>query len=184
MGHAKYPARCHGSYYRAVGALCLLLACACPAFAADNATDRTIAIYQRILQVRPHDAESYYKLGDAYVEKGRETGDVTYYGLAQSALSKALEIDPGLGPAHRHLALVLYTLHDFAGAVAHSQAAIKLDPRDSYAYGVMGDAELETGDYRGTARSYATMIALRADLSSYARRSGLETLPGRPPPSV
>jgi tetratricopeptide (TPR) repeat protein len=146
--------------------------------AANNATDRAIAIYQRILQVRPHDAESYYKLGDAYVEKGRETGDVTYYGLAQSALNKALEIDPGLGPAHRHLALVLYTLHDFAGAIAHSQAAIKLDPRDSYAYGVMGDAELETGGYGGAARSYATMIALRADLYSYARRSGLESVRG------
>ena len=99
-----------------------------------------IAIYQRLLRVRPNDAESYYKLGDAYVEKGRETGDITYFELAGQALRKALEIDPGLGPAHRHLALVLYTLHDFAGAADHSRAAIKLDPRDSYAYGVMGDS--------------------------------------------
>ena len=98
--------------------------------------------------VRPHDAESYYKLGDAYIEKGRETGDIAYFELASQALRKALQIDPELGPAHRHLALVLYTLHDFGGAIDQSQAALKLDPRDAYAYGVIGDARLETGDYR------------------------------------
>ncbi len=158
--------------------LAAILACARPTLAADIVIDRNIDIYQRLLRVRPRDAESYYKLGDAYIEKGRETGDIAYFELASQALRKALEIDPALGPAHRHLALVLYTLHDFAGAIDHSQAAIKLDPRDPYAYGVLGDARLETGDYDGAARSYATMIALRADLYSYARRSGLESMRG------
>jgi len=157
----------------------LLLAFALPIQAAGNVTDRTIAIYQRVLQVRPHDAESYYKLGDAYIEKGRETGDVAYFELASQALRKALQIDPELGPAHRHLALVLYTLHDFGGAIDQSQAALKLDPRDAYAYGVIGDARLETGDYDAAARAYATMIALHADLYSYARRSGLESVRGQ-----
>jgi len=164
--------------------LALLLAGAWTTLAADTTADRMIAIYQRLLRIRPHDAESYYKLGDAYIEKGRETGDVTYFELAAQALRKALAVDPALGPAHRHLALVLYTLHDFAGAADHSRAAIKLDPRDSYAYGVMGDSELETGDYQGAARSYAMMIALRADLYSYARRSGLESVRGETAPCV
>jgi tetratricopeptide (TPR) repeat protein len=141
--------------------------------------DRMVSIYQRLLRVRPNDAEIYYKLGDAYVQKGRETGDVTYFDLAGQTLRKALQLEPGLAPAHRHLALVDYTLHDFAGAIAHSQAAIKLDPRDASSYGVMGDAQLETGDYAAAARSYATMIALSADLYSFARRSGLESLRGQ-----
>jgi tetratricopeptide (TPR) repeat protein len=157
-----------------------LILCRPAGIGADQAgIDRMIAIYQRLLRVRPNDAEFYYKLGDAYVEKGRETGDVTYFDLAGQALRKALQVDPGLGPAHRHLALVDYTLHDFAGAIVQCEAAIKLDPRDAYAYGVMGDAQLETGDYAGAAGSYATMIALHADLYSFARRSGLESLRGQ-----
>jgi tetratricopeptide (TPR) repeat protein len=142
-------------------------------------TDRMIAIYQRLAAARPQDAEIYYRLGDAYVEKGRETGDVAYYGLAAQALRKSLQIDPTLAPAYRHLALVAYTLHDFTGAIGNSQAALRLDPGDGYAYGVMGDAQLETGDYAGAARSYGAMAALRADLYSFARRSALESLRGR-----
>ncbi|HZY58541.1 MAG TPA: tetratricopeptide repeat protein [Candidatus Binataceae bacterium] len=178
MGYAEHETRRPSPYRWGVAGFFLTLALASATIAAGSSTDRMIAIYQRILRVRPDDAESFYKLGDAYVEKGRETGDVAYFELGAQALRKALKSDPGLGPAHRHLALVLYTLHDFAGAIGHSQAALKLDPRDSYAYGVMGDAELETGDYQGAARSYATMIALRADLYSYARRSGLESVRG------
>ncbi len=168
----------HALWLLALVILAAVLTCSRSTLAADVHTDRTIEIYQRLLKVRPHDAESYYRLGDAYIEKGRETGDIAYFELASQALRKALEIEPALGFAHRHLALVLYTLHDFAGAIDHSQAAIKLDPHDPYAYGVLGDARLETGDYDGAARSYATMIALRADLYSYARRSGLESMRG------
>jgi tetratricopeptide (TPR) repeat protein len=152
--------------------------CSVPAALAAG-TDQMIAIYQRLAAARPQDAEIYYRLGDAYVEKGRETGDIAYYELAAQALRKSLRDDPALAPAVRHLALVAYTLHDFAGAIANSQAALRLDPRDAYAYGVMGDAQLETGDYTAAARSYATMVALRADLYSFARRSALESLRGQ-----
>ena len=175
-------------FCQGVGAgLLLLLAVALPIQAADNVTDRTIAIYQRVLQVRPHDAESYYKLGDAYIEKGRETGDIAYFELASQALRKALQIDPELGPAHRHLALVLYTLHDFGGAIDQSQAALKLDPRDAYAYGVIGDARLETGDYdargarlRHDDRAARRPLFLRPPLGPGKRARPDRGLRGRP----
>ena len=144
----------------------------------ENAVDRTIVICQKILRVRPDDATIYYRLGDAYVEKGRETGDITYYELASQALKQALKIEPDLGPAQRHLAYVLYSLHDFAGAEREASHAIALDPRDSNAYGVLGDAQLETGQYAAAARTYATMAAIKDDLYSYSRRSGLETIRG------
>ena len=144
----------------------------------ENATDRTIAICQKILRVRPDDGAMYYRLGDAYVQKGRETGDITYYELASQALKRSLKIEPDLGSAQRHLAYVLYSLHDFAGAASEAARAIALDPRDSNAYGVLGDAQLETGQYGPAARSYATMAEISDDLYSYSRLSGLETIRG------
>ncbi|MGA8567682.1 MAG: tetratricopeptide repeat protein [Candidatus Binataceae bacterium] len=144
----------------------------------ESAVDRTIVICQKILRVRPDDAAIYYKLGDAYVEKGRETGDVTYYDLASQTLQRALKIEPDLGPARRHLAYVLYSLHDFAGATREARRAIALDPRDSNAYGVLGDTQLETGQYDAAAITYAQMAAISNDLYSYSRRSSLETIRG------
>jgi tetratricopeptide (TPR) repeat protein len=157
--------------------LAIMLWLAPPALG-ENSVDRTIVICQKILRVRPDDAAIYYKLGDAYVEKGRETGDITYYDLASQSLRHALKIEPDLGPAHRHLAYVLYSLHDFAGAEREARLAIALDPRDSNAYGVLGDTQLETGQYDAAAKTYAQMAAIKDDLYSYSRRSGLETIRG------
>jgi tetratricopeptide (TPR) repeat protein len=155
--------------------LAMMLWLAPPALG-ENTVDRTIVICQKILRVRPDDAAIYYKLGDAYVEKGRETGDITYYDLASQSLQHALKLEPDLGPARRHLAYVLYSLHDFAGAARESRRAIELDPRDSNAYGVLGDTQLETGQYDAAAKTYTQMAAIKDDLYTYSRRSGLETI--------
>jgi tetratricopeptide (TPR) repeat protein len=157
--------------------LAMMLWLAPPAFG-ESAVDRTIVICQKVLRVRPDDAAMYYKLGDAYVEKGRETGDITYYDLASQSLLHALKLEPELSPARRHLAYVLYSLHDFAGAAREARHAIALDPRDSNAYGVLGDTQLETGQYDAAAQTYAQMAAIKDDLYSYSRRSGLETIRG------
>jgi tetratricopeptide (TPR) repeat protein len=152
--------------------------CPIPAFAQSSNIDRDVALLQKILKQHP-DAEIYYRLSDLYIQKGRQTGDITYFNLASGSLKEALRLQPNLEAAHRHLAFVLYSLHDFAGATNEATHAIQLDPRDSYAYGVLGDAQLETGGYDKAADSYSQMIALKSDLYSYSRRSGLETIKGQ-----
>jgi tetratricopeptide (TPR) repeat protein len=146
-----------------------------PAAAQSVPIDRDVAILQKILQQHP-DAELYYRLSDLYIQKGRQTGDITYFNLASKSLQEALRLQPNLEAAHRHLAFVLYSLHDFAGATTEATRAIQFDPRDSYAYGVLGDAQLETGEYQKAAVTYAQMVAIKSDLYSYSRRSGLETI--------
>jgi len=151
---------------------------ASPSQAADSHLDQIIVLEQKILKARPNDAEAYFNLADAYVRKGRQTGDITYFNLAGDALKKALAIQPNLVPAMRELALVLYTMHDFAGAAYQAKGAIKLDPTGSYAYGVLGDADLETGRYKEAQKAYDTMVELRRDLYSYCRRAGLKSVRG------
>jgi len=161
----------------AVLVLALASLLAAVSLAAEPSLDRDIAVMQTILKQRPN-AEIYYRLGDLYVQKGRQTGDITYFNLAGNSLRAALKLLPSLEPAHRHLAFVLYSLHNFAGAALEACQAIRLNANDSYAYGVLGDSELETGAYSEASQSYARMSALKDDLYSFSRRSGLETIRG------
>ncbi|MCI0370785.1 MAG: tetratricopeptide repeat protein, partial [candidate division NC10 bacterium] len=140
--------------------------------------DRSILFYQGMLQRNPRDARTYYRLGDAYIQKARESGDVTYFDLAEQALRRALEIRPQYSDALRHLAFALYSRHDFAGAANEAGKAIALNPADSHAYGILGDAYLETGQYGLTAETYEKMLHHRADLYSLSRRAGLRALRG------
>ena len=129
--------------------------------AAEASLDRDIAVMQRILKQRP-DPEIYYRLGDLYVQKGRQTGDITYFNLAGNSLREALKLLPSLEPAHRHLAFVLYSLHDFNGAASEARQAMQLNASDSYAYGVLGDSELETGAYARRLRHMPEWLHSRA----------------------
>jgi tetratricopeptide (TPR) repeat protein len=140
--------------------------------------DQAIAFYQRVLQRNLFDARAYYALGDAYGRKARESGDVTYFNLAEQALRQALQRRPQYGAALRHLAFVLYARHDFAGAAQEATRAIALDPTEAHAYGVLGDAYLEVGQYAQAQAAFQKMLALTGDLYAYSRLSGLKSLRG------
>ncbi len=140
--------------------------------------DQTIQRYQRMLQRNPLDITAYYRLGDAYIQKARETGDITYLSLAEQALRKAIAIAPRHSGAARHLAYALYTRHAFEEAAIQAAKAVELDPSDSHAYGILGDAYLEVGKYAEAQQVYERMIQLQGDLYSYSRLSGLKSLKG------
>src|SRR5204863_7541823 len=57
---------------------------AAPAHA--RTTDQQIAALQAVVRSHPRDAGSYVLLGDAYLQKVRETGDAEYYTRSQGVL--------------------------------------------------------------------------------------------------
>ena len=148
------------------------------ALAEPSAADNHIAYYERLLRRNPSDARSYYRLGDAFIRKARETGDLGYYMRAEAALKKSLEIEPRNAGALRHLAYVFYARHEFAAAAAHASQALAIDPRDGDAYGVLGDAYLEVGRYDDAESVYRSMMAHGDDLYSLARLAGLKNIRG------
>ena len=151
---------------------------AVPAGAETGTPDRAILLQQRRLQRNPYDAGSYHRLADAYIQKARETGDMSYFDLAERALRKSMEIAPMNVGAFRHLAYVFSSRHDFEQAVVLATRALEIDPTDADAHGVLGDALLELGRYDEADAAYTRMVQITRDLASLSRRSGLEILRG------
>jgi tetratricopeptide (TPR) repeat protein len=169
------------TWSRLLVTLLVLAALACsaaPARAQESAPDGAIALYQRMLRRNPRDGRAYFRLGDAYVQKNRESGDVAYLALAEQALRRALAIEPQYADAARHLAFVLYARHDFEGAAREAQRALSVNERDAHAWGVLGDARLEVGRYAEARAAYDRMLQLGQDLHALGRRAGLKSVEG------
>jgi tetratricopeptide (TPR) repeat protein len=152
--------------------------------AAETPADRAILGAQRGLHRHPYDATAYYRLGDAYIQKARETGDAAYFVRAEDALRKSLALAPRHGGATRHLAYVRYSVHDFAKAAALATAAIELDPADGHAYGILGDAHLEAGNYDEAEIAYRRMLERETDLHAWSRLAGLKSMRGDPASAI
>jgi tetratricopeptide (TPR) repeat protein len=159
----------------------LVLALAPPPATAQrgvSTADNHIAYYQSIVQRNPRDARALHRLGDAYVRKARESGDVAYFDRAERVIRQSLELAPDSAGAWRHLAYVRYSLHDFAEAAQLARRAIDLDATDSHAHGVLGDALLEVGRYGDAETAYRRMIEHGPDLYGYGRLAGLKSMRG------
>jgi tetratricopeptide (TPR) repeat protein len=144
----------------------------------DGETDRAIARYQEGLRQRPADAWTHYRLGDAYVQKFRTTAEPIWLELAERALRGSIALAPDQASARRHLAYVLYTRHEFDDAAREAARAVTIDPHDSGAWGVLGDARLEVGRYVEAEAAYQHMLETGDDLYAHARSAALSSLRG------
>ena len=161
-----------------LAATALLTMRALPVAAQRATTDNHIAYYQQLLQRNPQNPRAYFGLGDALIRKARETGDPSYFGRAEEALKKSLEINPDNAGAMRHLAYVFYSRHEFESAAVHARKAIDMDATDGDSYGILGDALMETGEYEKAGDAYEKMMQREESLYSYSRRAGLKSVRG------
>ncbi len=132
-------------------------------------TDRQI----QALQERAKQASASYsvfdELGTAYLQKTRETGDVAYFRLAETALSKSLTLAPQDFHAANplvHMALVYMGEHDFNNALVFSQKAIALGSGNLPAFATEGDAYTDLGQYDQARAAYDALRTLGSVVSS------------------
>jgi tetratricopeptide (TPR) repeat protein len=119
-------------------------------FARKSETDQVIQFFQWKVSQDPEDCFNYDRLGTAYIQKARETGDIAYFDLAAKALEKSLALESThteAASATKHLATVYFSEHRFAEARVLGQRALELNPGDITPYALVGDAESEMGDY-------------------------------------
>ena len=135
-----------------------------PASAASiSATDRQIEALQDRVKKATGDYSGYDGLGAAFFQKARETGDITYYDLAEQTLKKSLDLVPQDFRAADplvHMSLVYMGEHRFSDVIAYSQKAIALGSGNLAAFAVEGDAYTDMGDYDEASAAYNTVQTL------------------------
>jgi tetratricopeptide (TPR) repeat protein len=145
---------------------------------AYSPTDTAIARLTERLKIYPGSGDTWTSLGDALMQKVRESMDVQYYGHAQAAFQRALALNRTDAQAMLGLSWVYSGRHEFEQSVDWAEKALESDPDDAEAYGLLGDAAVEMGDYDAAFRHYQRMLDLRPDLASYSRGAHLLFLTG------
>jgi tetratricopeptide (TPR) repeat protein len=128
-----------------------------------SATDQQIHALQAHVKKAPGDFAGYDALGSAYFQKARETGDITYYDLAEQTGKKALDLAPSDYRAVNplvHMALVCMGEHRFKDALAYAQKAISLGSGNLPAFAIEGDAYTDLGDYEEATAAYNSLQTL------------------------
>ena len=140
-------------------------------------SDQEVATAVALTRSRPG-AASWSRLGDAYMQKARETFDLSYYGRAESAYKKAVDLDSKHADALAGMAWVESARHEFEQSIDWANRALAAQPDRSDAYGLLGDAAVEMGDYEKAFDHYQKMLDLKPDISSLSRSAHLLFLTG------
>ena len=130
------------------------------------------ALHQKAMQ-HPRDDRCWVELGQALMQRARETGSLGDYRQGRSAFKTAFQLNPENSTAMIGMAWVHGALHQFEASIQWANKAIASDPEASDAYGLLGDAAVERGDYDAAFGHYQKMLDIRPDLASYSRGAHL-----------
>jgi tetratricopeptide (TPR) repeat protein len=149
-----------------------------PAALVNASTNVRIKNFQLLVRTHPNDSRGYGLLGDAYMQKVRETGDASYYTRAQAVYARALRLNPRDPAAVTGMGALALARHDFRAGLRYGLEARRLAPFVVKPYGVVVDALVELGRYEGAGRTLQHMVDLQPNLASYARVSYFDELHG------
>ncbi|HZF04604.1 MAG TPA: tetratricopeptide repeat protein [Patescibacteria group bacterium] len=149
--------------------------------AQERTTDQLVRFHQSRVAADPDDPLAHNRLAAAYVQKARESGDLTYYGLAEQTARRSLQLLPS-GPAAARattvLAVVDLARHEFSQTLVHARAALDLNPDDGAPQAVAGDALVELGEYDQAAQAYARLATREGPRGPDSRVAYLKFLRG------
>jgi tetratricopeptide (TPR) repeat protein len=121
------------------------------------------------LRATPDDVGAAVLLADALLRQARATNDGRPAGRASEVLKAVLKEHPGQYDVLRMLGAIYLSQHRFREALDVARRARDSRPDDAWNYGVMGDAQIELGDYPAAFDAFDKMIALRPTAAGYAR---------------
>ncbi len=139
-------------------------------------TQTAIQAWQQRLQQNPHSYLNYLLLSQSYLQRARETGDVSYYVKAEAAVRQAAEINPTYREIKPLLAQILYSLHDFHGAL--EVAKVSVDSGSIRSLATLGDVYQALGHYQEAADVYHRWEQIKPSASLYSRQAALQDVTG------
>ena len=137
-----------------------------------------IAKLQERLRRNPDDTAAYAQLGLALLQRVRETADPAMYTRAEAAFAEALKRDTQNFDAVIGQGALALARHQFTAALRWGQRAHTINPFSAQVYGIIGDAQVELGQYDAAVATIQKMVDTRPDLSSYSRVSYQRELHG------
>src|SRR5438477_5805362 len=145
-----------------------------------KSTDAQLAFWRERIEQTPQDFISMTYLGQTFLRKARETGDIADYQRAESALSKAVDLDPDYEFALAYLAAARFAKHDFRGALDLATRVYSFDPQALQALATIGDAQLELGNYDAAEAAFQQLADRAPSAPTYSRLARLAWLHGQP----
>ncbi|CAN5347569.1 tetratricopeptide repeat protein [soil metagenome] len=133
---------------------------------------------QKMIEEIPDAATGYNNLAIAYIREARKSGDFSLNSKAETAVNRALEIEPDNYDAQRLQASLLLTFHKFQEGLEAGKKLQQKSPQDPFVYGVLTDANVELGNYKEAIDAAQQMVDLRPGMESYARVSHVRSLHG------
>lgn len=144
----------------------------------NTRTDAQITLLKGRLEKDPNNTDLYNRLGVALMQKGRESGNLSWYNQARASFQKAVNLNPKNPVSLYNLAWAYTIHHHFSEAIRYARQAIAIDPNSYPAYGVLSDSYVELGDYEKGLTYAQKMLDLHPDLASYSRGAHLRWLHG------
>ncbi|MGI8775211.1 MAG: tetratricopeptide repeat protein [Actinomycetota bacterium] len=138
--------------------------------ASNRDLDATIATLESQVAGDRASAETHASLGLAYLNKARATAEPSWYTRAEDALTRSLETDDSENfTAFVGMGVLQGARHDFTGSLNWARRAQEVNPFNSFAYGIEGDALIQLGRANQADAAFQEMIDRRPDLGSFAR---------------
>lgn len=148
-----------------------------------SASER-IAALEPPVQAGAGGAAALTDLGDAYLQRARETANPADYARAEKLFTDAGAREPRDAGPVIGLGTLALARHNFSTALDLGRQARRLDPFAVRPYPVLVDALVELGRYEAAGRALQRFIDLKPNLASYARVSYFRELHGDVPGAV
>jgi len=141
--------------------------------------DKVIEYQQADLKKNPKDYYRHTLLANTYLRKARELGDLASHDLAEATARRALDVKKDYAPAQASLAVALSARHKFAEAMSLAREVYRKNPDEHALLSVVGDAQLELGDYEAAEKTYRELQKKEPSFYLHSRRARLAELRGQ-----
>ncbi len=136
-----------------------------------DVAENIVALQNRLKTV-PQDWSAWATIGGLYTTQPRLTADPSYYAKADGAFTQSLTIQTDDNAAAlTGQATLAASRHDFAGALALTQQAERLNAYSAPNLGVQVDALTELGRYPEALTTLQRMVDLKPGVASFSRVS-------------
>ncbi len=148
-------------------------------------TQQTVGKLLAELKKNPDDTKNLLLLAKEFLKEGRASGNFSYYNKAALDLTNlALAKEPLNLDAICYKSMIFLSQHRFAEGKEMAMKGLKLNPYNSFIYGLLVDANVELGDYDEAVKMCDKMNSIRPDIRSYSRVSYLREIYGDLPAAV